>query len=115
LRFPRIESIHNILQYSCTKYDRFSLFYDFPSISILILITNPQNENILNVFHLFLYSDVIPTSINCKRAMQGEDSNLEKNNRPSKGKSKVEGRRIETMDYNAKYIPNVLKLYIYII
>lgn len=45
--------------------------------------------------------------------MQGEDSNLEKNNRPSKGKSKVEGRRIETMDYNAKYIPNVLKLYIY--
>lgn len=53
-------------------------------------------------------------SINCKRAMQGEDSNLEKkNNRPSKEKSKVKGRRIETMDYNAKYIPNVLKLYIY--
>lgn len=52
-------------------------------------------------------------SINCKRAMQGEDLNLEKKNNRPKGKFKMEGRRIETMDSNAKYIPNVLKLYIY--
>lgn len=45
--------------------------------------------------------------------MQGEDLNLEKKNNRPKGKSKMEGRRIETMDSNAKYIPNVLKLYIY--